>query len=66
MKKKKLRNLVTGGAGFIGSHLIDKIMQKGEKVISIDNLCTGNKNNLRKWIDDPNFEIINHNIILNI
>jgi len=61
--KKKLRNLVTGGAGFIGSHLIDKIMQKGEKVISLDNFCTGNKNNIRKWIDDPNFEIINQNII---
>ena len=58
-----MRNLVTGGAGFIGSHLIDKIMQKGEKVISIDNFCTGNKYNLRRWIDDPNFEIINHNII---
>ena len=38
-------------------------MQKGEKVITIDNFCTGNKNNLRRWIGNPNFEIINHNVI---
>lgn len=46
---------VTGGAGFIGSHIIEFHLQKGDTVVSIDNLVTGNKNNLRPFLNDPNF-----------
>ena len=55
-------NLVTGGAGFLGSHLIDKLMEKGEEVICIDNFFTGTKKNLIKWFDNSNFELIRHDI----
>jgi UDP-glucuronate decarboxylase len=55
--------LVTGGAGFLGSHLCDYILDKGEKVICVDNLFTGDKDNVRHLVDDPNFKFINHDII---
>ena len=61
--KKKIRNLVTGGAGFLGSHLIDKLMQKNEKVICLDNFLTGNESNISKWLNHLNFEIIRHDVI---
>ncbi len=61
-KYHSLRNLVTGGAGFLGSHLIDKLMESGQEVISLDNYFTGNKENLKKWINHPNFEIIRHDV----
>ncbi len=57
-----IRNLVSGGAGFLGSHLIDKLMQKGEKVICLDNYFTGDKSNIAKWLNHPNFEIIRHDV----
>ena len=56
------RNLVTGGAGFLGSHLIDKLMSLGEEVICIDNYFTGNKSNIMKWISHPNFELLRHDV----
>ena len=56
-------NLVTGGAGFIGSHLIDRLMQKGEKVICLDNFHTGRKLNISKWINHKNFTLENHDIV---
>jgi len=56
------RNLVTGGAGFLGSHLIDKLMSLGEEVICIDNYFTGNKTNIKQWIGHPNFELIRHDV----
>ena len=43
------KNLITGGAGFIGSHLVDHLMRKGEEVICLDNYFTGRKNNLINW-----------------
>ncbi len=55
-------NLVTGGAGFLGSHLIDRLMENGEEVICIDNFFTGSKNNLIKWLKNPKFELIRHDI----
>jgi len=55
-------NLVTGGAGFLGSHLIDKLMETGEEVICIDNFFTGTKKNVFKWFNHPNFELIRHDI----
>ena len=51
-------NLVTGGAGFLGSHLIDRLMAKREEVICIDNFFTGTKHNVLKWFNNPNFELI--------
>jgi UDP-glucuronate decarboxylase len=56
------RILVTGGAGFLGSHLIDRILQRGDDVICVDNLFTGTKDNIRQWLDHPNFEFIRHDV----
>jgi UDP-glucuronate decarboxylase len=57
-----MRILVTGGAGFIGSHLIDRLMAQGHEVICLDNFYTGQKDNLLKWFDSPNFELIRHDV----
>ena len=56
------RILVTGGAGFLGSHLCDRLIEKGEDVICLDNLFTGRKNNIRHLLGHPNFEFIRHDI----
>jgi len=56
------RNLVTGGAGFLGSHLIDRLMEAGEEVICVDNYFTGRKDNVRHWIGHPSFELIRHDV----
>eukprot|EP00271_Cylindrocystis_brebissonii_P017745 TRINITY_DN472_c0_g5_i1.p1 TRINITY_DN472_c0_g5~~TRINITY_DN472_c0_g5_i1.p1 ORF type:complete len:348 (+),score=76.02 TRINITY_DN472_c0_g5_i1:276-1319(+) len=60
--KVKLRVLVTGGAGFIGSHLVDRLMEAGQQVIVADNFFTGSKDNLKRWRDHPDFEIIRHDV----
>jgi UDP-glucuronate decarboxylase len=57
-----MRVLVTGGAGFIGSHLIDRLMKQGHDVICLDNFFTGHKRNIRHWLDNPYFELIRHDI----
>ena len=57
-----MRILVTGGAGFIGSHLIDRLMSAGHEVICLDNFYTGRKSNILKWINNPYFEVIRHDI----
>ena len=57
-----MRNLVTGGAGFIGSNLIDKLLIKGEEVICLDNYFTGSKSNLSHLKENSNLEIIRHDI----
>ncbi len=57
-----MRNLVTGGAGFLGSHLIDRLMQKDQEVICLDNYFTGKKSNIRQWIGNKNFELIRHDV----
>ena len=56
------RNLITGGAGFLGSHLTDRLMQAGEEVICLDNYFTGRKSNVSKWLGNPNFELIRHDV----
>ncbi len=56
-------NLVTGGAGFIGSYLIDDLIHKNEKVICLDNFSTGRIENIKRWVKNPNFKLINHDII---
>ncbi len=57
-----MRILVTGGAGFIGSHLIDRLMKSGNEVICLDNFFTGQKDNLLSWFDSPKFELIRHDV----
>lgn len=54
--------VVTGGAGFIGSHLCEFFLDKGHSVICIDNLITGTKENIKHSINNPNFEFINHDV----
>ena len=55
-------HLVTGGAGFLGSHLIDRLMEAGEDVICLDNYFTGCKANIAQWIGHPRFELIRHDV----
>lgn len=62
INQKAMRILVTGGAGFIGSHLIDRLMNDGHEVLCLDNFYTGRKQNLIKWMDHPYFEMIRHDI----
>ena len=57
-----LIHLVTGGAGFLGSHLIDRLMESGEEVICLDNYFTGRKRNIARWIGHPRFELIRHDV----
>lgn len=57
-----MRILVTGGAGFIGSHLIDRLMAEKHEVICLDNFYTGHKRNILKWLGHPNFEMIRHDV----
>jgi UDP-glucuronate decarboxylase len=57
-----MRILVTGGAGFLGSHLIDRLMAEGHEVLCLDNFYTGHKRNILKWIGHPYFELIRHDI----
>ena len=57
-----MKNLVTGGAGFLGSHLIDNLIKKNEKVICLDNYYTGTSKNIEKWLNHPNFKLIEHDI----
>ena len=58
-----MKNLVTGGAGFLGSHLIDKLIARGERVVCIDNLSTGNINNISHLFENDSFEFIEHDVI---
>jgi UDP-glucuronate decarboxylase len=57
------RILVTGGAGFIGSHLCDRLISEGNDVICLDNFFTGNKRNMRHLIKNPFFELVRHDVI---
>lgn len=56
------RVLVTGGAGFLGSHLCDRLIEEGNEVICVDNLFTGSKDNIRHLLPHPNFEFIRHDV----
>jgi UDP-glucuronate decarboxylase len=55
--------LVTGGAGFIGSHLCEKLLQTGNEVICLDNFFTGTKENIRHLLQNPHFELVRHDIV---
>ena len=60
----KKRIIITGGAGFIGSHLCEKLLNEGNEVICVDNFFTGSKQNIIHLLDNPYFEIIRHDITL--
>jgi len=61
--KKTMRVLVTGGAGFLGSHLCDRLVAAGDDVICLDNLFTGRKSNIAHLLGHPQFELIRHDVI---
>lgn len=62
MPDKRKRILITGGAGFLGSHLCERLLAEGNEVISVDNYFSGNKDNIVHLMDNPYFEIIRHDI----
>ncbi len=57
------RILVTGGAGFIGSHLVEHLLPQGHDVICLDNYFTGSKANLQPWRDHPRLELVRHDVV---
>ena len=62
MIKKKV--LVTGGAGFVGSHLCDRLLSEGNEVVCLDNYFTGQKQNIVHLLDNPFFELIRHDVTM--
>ncbi|HRP64341.1 MAG TPA: GDP-mannose 4,6-dehydratase, partial [Phycisphaerales bacterium] len=56
------RVLVTGGAGFLGSHLCDRLVARGDDVICLDNFFTSQKSNVRHLLEQPNFELLRHDV----
>src|SRR4028119_2333444 len=56
------RVLVTGGAGFLGSHLCDRLIAEGNEVLCVDNFFTGDKRNIEHLIGEPRFELLRHDI----
>lgn len=63
LKRKPLRVVVTGGAGFVGSHLVDRLIERGDNVIVVDNFFTGRKENLMHHFGKPQFELIRHDVV---
>ncbi|KAL0375164.1 UNVERIFIED_CONTAM: UDP-glucuronic acid decarboxylase 1 [Sesamum radiatum] len=61
--RKRTRIVVTGGAGFVGSHLVDKLIARGDDVIVVDNFFTGRKDNLVHLFGNPRFELIRHDVV---
>jgi UDP-glucuronate decarboxylase len=59
----KQRILVTGGAGFLGSHLCERLLQDGHEVICLDNFFTGRRENVAHLMNEPNFELLRHDVI---
>src|SRR4051812_17726231 len=57
-----MRILVTGGAGFIGSHLTDRLLAQGHHVVCLDNFFTGRRANIEHILDHPGFELLHHDV----
>lgn len=57
-----IKTLVTGGAGFLGSHLCDRLIARGEEVLCVDNFFTGTKSNVAHLVGKPNFELMRHDV----
>lgn len=62
MKNKELKILVTGGAGFVGSHLCRRLLTEGHDVLCVDNLYTGSKENIIDLLQNPKFEFLRHDV----
>jgi UDP-glucuronate decarboxylase len=62
MKRQQRRILVTGGAGFLGSHLCERLLAEGHEVLCVDNFYTGTKQNVLRMLDNPHFELMRHDI----
>lgn len=60
---ERKRILVTGGAGFVGSHLVDRLMLLGHEVTVLDNFFTGSKTTIGHWVGHPNFEMVRHDVV---
>jgi UDP-glucuronate decarboxylase len=58
-----MRILITGGAGFLGSHLCDRLIEQGHEVICLDNFFTGRKTNIQHLLGNPQFELVRHDVI---
>jgi UDP-glucuronate decarboxylase len=61
-----MRILVTGGAGFLGSHLCERLLRDGDEVLCLDNFFTGRKMNVAEFLRNPSFELVRHDIVLPI
>jgi UDP-glucuronate decarboxylase len=62
LKRNQKRILVTGGAGFVGSHLCGRLLKEGHEILCVDNLYTGNKKNISPYFANSNFEFLRHDI----
>jgi UDP-glucuronate decarboxylase len=62
MKRERKRILVTGGAGFVGSHLCERLLAAGHEVLCVDNFYTGTKDNVLGLLDNPHFELMRHDV----
>ena len=58
-----MKIIVTGGAGFIGNHLIERLLNRGDSVICVDNFFTGQKKNIERFLGNPNFSLLEHDIV---
>ncbi len=58
-----MRILITGGAGFLGSHLCDRLIEQGHEIICLDNFFTGRKANIQHLVGNPHFELVRHDVI---
>ncbi|HLW65602.1 MAG TPA: NAD-dependent epimerase/dehydratase family protein, partial [Gemmataceae bacterium] len=57
-----MRTLITGGAGFIGSHLCERFLAEGHEVVCVDNLITGSLSNIERLRQNPRFQFVEHNV----
>ena len=62
MKHVQKRVMVTGGSGFIGSHLCDRLVKDGCEVLCVDNFFTGSRHNIAHLLGNPNFEVMRHDV----